>query len=318
MMENDGQYDHFCSSFSPMLISQGELRELSSGWIFEPKLDGMRGLVFLNNGKCRILSRHGKDHTHRFPLIVQQFENFSGSMVLDGEIACLDDYDRPCLEYIQERILMDRDIDIAAAEKKHPARFYAFDMVYLNGSLVELPLLERKIRLKSTLEKTAILNFVEHFEEQPEVLFQACVANGLEGIVAKRPLSIYYPGQRSSFWVKVKMRQTDSFVVGGHTEDHGFLVGQYTADGALRYCGNVEAGFRNVDYDQIFARLQLQDASPFLNMRPRKQTTWFRPELVLEVRFLRWTPTGMIREGVFKAFRNDLPAKEVLYHNRSY
>ncbi len=250
--------------------------------------------------------------------MVREFSQISGNVVIDGEIACLDERGRPCLELIQERILMERDIDIASAEQHHPAQFFAFDMVYLNGSLVNSPLLERKNRLFDTVRKSAHLNLVDHFEENPEVLFEACVANGLEGIVAKRRDSTYYPGVRSSYWLKVKNRQTDSFVIGGHTEDHGFLVGQYSEEGLLRYCGNVEAGFRNVDYDLIWNRLQPRKSSPFSNSRVRKNTSWFDPELVLEVRFLRWTPTGMIREGVFKAIRNDLPPNMVLYQNRQF
>lgn len=320
MEKGNIEFEKFCSTFSPMLISQGELRALvgNGAWLFEPKLDGMRGIAMIDNGKCRIFSRHGKEHTHRFPLMVREFSAMEGSLIVDGEIACLDDNAKPCLELIQERILMERDIDIVAAEKQHPARFFAFDMVYCNGSLLETALIERKTRLVKTIKKSGCLNVVDHFEENPDVLYHACVENGLEGIVAKRPESIYYPGLRSSYWLKIKTRQTDSFVIGGHTEEHGFLVGQYEADGTLRYCGNVEAGFRNVDYDLIFGRLTERSTSPFLNSRRRKQTTYFEPQIVLEVRFLRWTPHGMIREGVFKALRNDLPPEAVRYEKRAF
>jgi bifunctional non-homologous end joining protein LigD len=318
MLEDSRRFLRFVSSFSPMLISPGDLPSVRNGWIFEPKLDGMRGVAFVDGGECRIYSRHGKDHSHRFPMIRKALSKLQGSLVLDGEIACLDEAGRPCLEFIQERILMEREIDIKAAEQEHPACFFGFDAVYADEQLLDVPLLRRKELLFQRMPKSEVIIHVAHYDENPEMLFQACVAKGLEGIVAKLPDSKYLPGVRSSSWVKIKARQTDSFVVGGHTEDHGFLVGQYEEDGSLRYCGNVEAGFRNCDYDQLFERARTVEKSPFANLHRKKQTTWFAPDLVLEVRFLRWTSNSMIREGVFKGFRNDLPAAAVRFVYKEY
>jgi bifunctional non-homologous end joining protein LigD len=84
--------------------------------------------------------------------------------------------------------------------------YFAFDLLFLNGeSLTEVPLIERKAKLKEILPKsmTGRLRFTDHVLDRGLDLFAALEAQQLEGMVAKRADSLYVEG-RSKEWLKVK------------------------------------------------------------------------------------------------------------------
>ena len=58
-------------------------------------------------------------------------------------------------------------------------------------------------------------------EGEGKALFDLTKAKGMEGIVAKRKESVYWPGKRSSDWLKIKSMPQEEFVIGGFTEGKG-------------------------------------------------------------------------------------------------
>jgi ATP-dependent DNA ligase len=71
----------------------------------------------------------------------------------------------------------------------------------------------------------------------------------LEGLIAKRPDSLYESGRRSGAWIKVKLTRAQDFVIGGYTMPEGarkyfgsLLVGYQSPEG-LRFAGRVGTGF---------------------------------------------------------------------------
>jgi bifunctional non-homologous end joining protein LigD len=63
----------------------------SDGWVFEEKIDGWRKLAYKDGDRVRLLSRHGRDHTRRFPGHRGGHQKLSArTMVLDGEVAIYD------------------------------------------------------------------------------------------------------------------------------------------------------------------------------------------------------------------------------------
>jgi hypothetical protein len=102
---------------------------------------------------------------------------------------------------------------------------------------------------------------------------------GLEGLVAKRPNSLYESGCRSGAWVKFKITKSQEFVIGGYTLPEGtrkyfdsLLVGYQSSD-ALLFAGRVGTGFFEKLLASIDAQLQkLRRATcPFINL-PEKKT----------------------------------------------
>lgn len=161
-------------------------------WFFEIKHDGFRALAYFQDGKCELVSRKGH--------IYKRFEALNAeiaaalrvrSAILDGEIVCLDKHGKS-----QFNSLMFR---------RGPARFYAFDLIELNGrDLRSLPLLKRKQFLRRLIpHQNPSLLYVDHVQGKGEELFRLACREDLEGIVAKWKHSLYDP-QGVSSWVKIK------------------------------------------------------------------------------------------------------------------
>jgi bifunctional non-homologous end joining protein LigD len=91
----------------------------------------------------------------------------------------------------------------------------------------------------------------------------------MEGIIAKRKESIYWPGKRSSDWLKIKLRPQQEFIVCGFTEGKGsrkhfgaLLLGAYRS-GKLRYFGHSGTGFSEKGLAEAIDRLR-----PFFTDEP--------------------------------------------------
>jgi len=114
------------------------------------------------------------------------------SAVIDGEIACVDEDGTPVF----------RDLLF----RRRPCVFFAFDILFLNGNLRVLPLVERKAILKKLLRrKRSRLLYLDHVEADGTLLFEQVVRMDLEGFVCKRKDSPYYVTERpSQHWIKVK------------------------------------------------------------------------------------------------------------------
>ena len=112
------------------------------------------------------------------------------------------------------------------------------------------PLIERRKLLAKVLKKAPDnIRFSEELRGTREELLQLARKFQLEGLIAKRPDSVYESGRRSGAWVKVNLTQEQEFVIGGYTPPGGsrkyfgaLLVGYYGQEGLL-FAGRVGTGF---------------------------------------------------------------------------
>jgi bifunctional non-homologous end joining protein LigD len=159
-------------------------------WLFEPKYDGFRGLVYASSIGSEIRSRRGFQFD-RFDDLCSRLSAVLGprDVILDGEVVSLNRQGKPVF-----RDLLRGQGFIA---------FAAFDLLWLDGSdLRQLPLVERKSLLGDLLaEDTGPLYKILTMEEHGRALFSAIKKMDLEGIVAKRKSDPYGP---DTTWYKVK------------------------------------------------------------------------------------------------------------------
>jgi len=315
----------FPKSMAPMLPTLTDGAFDHPDWLFEPKLDGVRAIALVNDGKVKLLSRRGLDSTHQFPLLAEEIARQpERQVVFDGEIVAFDDAGRPSFQVIQGRLNLTRKEDIRRMEAAIPVVYYVFDLLYQDGhDLTAVPLEERKALLENVLLPTENVRLVEAFTEDGKTAFEAAVSVGLEGVLAKRRDSLYEAGRRSHSWLKVKNTLSDDFVIGGYTAGQGarartfgaLLLGSYEPDGSLRYVANVGTGFD----DRLLADLKRRldemrtDERPFAEEPPIKQRmTWVRPELVAEVKFAERTHDARLRAPVFMTLREDKAASQAM------
>jgi bifunctional non-homologous end joining protein LigD len=156
-------------------------------WTYELKLDGFRGVLYVNRGRGRFLSKTSK------PL--KRFQDLADALaralpveeaIFDGEVI----------------VMSDAGPDFYALMfSRGTPQYAAFDLLWLDGKdLRALPLWRRKRRLAKLVRKTPI-GFVESTNDP--ALFDVAAKMDLEGIVAKRRADPYSP---ATPWVKVKHR----------------------------------------------------------------------------------------------------------------
>jgi bifunctional non-homologous end joining protein LigD len=208
---------------------------------------------------------------------------------------------------------------------KGPLVLYAFDILEVDGQPIhELPLSERRERLEQLVDFREVIRLSQAFDEG-EALFEAAKEQGLEGIVAKKLDSRYYPGRRTRDWLKVKAHGRQEFVIAGYTKGQGrradrfgSLVLAVRRGKELEYVGNVGSGFSEDEIDKLLAKLRplRRDGAPFREVPriPRVRSgdiMWVEPELVAEVKFAEWTHDGRLRAPVYEGLRDDKEATDV-------
>jgi bifunctional non-homologous end joining protein LigD len=162
-------------------------------WIFEIKHDGFRALAVIEKGQCRFISRNKhKLYGLRDLAAGIAREVNAEAAILDGELAVPDHHGRTVFASMMKR--------------RHEARFFAFDLLYLNGEdLRKLPLLTRKDKLRRLLpSRSAYVLYVDHTKGAGQRLYELACELDLEGIVAKRAASPYGQNANGEDWIKIK------------------------------------------------------------------------------------------------------------------
>jgi bifunctional non-homologous end joining protein LigD len=307
-------------SVAPMMGSLVDRPPSGDEWLYEIKWDGVRALCFIENQQVRIFSRSGHRCEQQYPeMSVLPHYVDAETVILDGEIAVLDEKGRSSFNMIQPRISVSDPNTIAHLARSTPATIFLFDVLYLDGyDLRGVPLEQRKSLLKEILEPTDQIRYSDHFIANGEAMLEAARQNGLEGILAKRRDS-KYEGRRSHSWLKIKATSQQEFVIGGFT--HGerehfssLVLGLYQGD-KLTHAGQVGTGFNDKSLKEIYARLQplITSKNPFTGaVKMPREVTWVKPELVCEIKYLEFTPDGLLRAPVFLGLRTDKQAREVV------
>ncbi len=161
-----------------------------SNWIYEIKYDGFRAVAYVENGKCRLISRKGHVYDRFDPLCEWIGDSLPvQNAILDGEVVCIDAEGKSQFDDLMFR--------------REPPYFYAFDLMWLDGEdLRQSPLLMRKKRHKTLVPKQpSFVHYVDHLAEQGKGLFERVCAMDLEGIVAKPAAGPY---RTTVPWHKIK------------------------------------------------------------------------------------------------------------------
>ncbi len=209
----------------------------------------------------------------------------------------------------------------SAVTSRVPIVYQVFDLLFLDGeSMLDVPLDERKVRLRAVLRDHPLVRYAGHIEADGESLFASVQAEGLEGIMAKRRSSRYEPGRRSHAWLKIKNRPEQEFVVAGwepgsvaHRDLGSLVLGVYDDEGRLRFAGEVGSGLDARTRRDLIARMAAisRDTSPF-DAPPRlPRVHWVEPELVVRVEFAEWTRDELVRQSAYRGIEPEKDPRSV-------
>lgn len=221
-----------------------------AAWLFEPKWDGFRCIVFRDGDRIELFSRNKRPLARYFPELIEPLLAATPRRcVIDGEIVVPDHRDHGLdFDALLQRIHpAESRINRLAAET--PSEFVAFDVLAIGDtSLIAEPMLERRSRLVQTItiNSTVRLTPASTDVAMAEEWFGRFEGAGLDGVIAKPVDGTYELGKRSL--VKVKHQRTADCAVPGyriHKDGKGvgsLLLGLYGDDGSMRSVG-VAAAF---------------------------------------------------------------------------
>lgn len=308
----------------PMLASPGALPDDDAGWSYEFKWDGVRALARIEGGRLRLHSRKGNDITVTYPELRPLGEELGSTQAwLDGEIVALSD-GRPSFPALQQRMHVHNDRQARSLANSVPVTYLIFDVLHLDGrSCLDLPYVERRALLERMNLNGPSWHVSPSFDGDGAAMVATAREQHLEGVIAKRQSSRYYPGRRTADWLKITEVLTIEVLIGGWRPGEGrregtigsLMMGVPTEAG-VRYVGQVGTGFTDEALAALHKRLKplVQKENPFANEVPReraKGATWLRPDVVGEVEFRNWTPDGRLRAPSWRGLRSDKDAADL-------
>jgi ATP-dependent DNA ligase len=329
----------------PMLAKVAEGLPEGPGFLFEPKWDGFRALVFRGAAQTYLQSRDLRPLNRYFPELEKALhEALPKGCVLDGEIVVATprglDFDA-----LQQR-LHPAASRVAKLSKETPAGFVAFDLLAAGGrSTMELPQSERRLRLERLLGRPRpplYLTPMTRDRAQAEEWLHRFEGAGLDGVIAKPESAPYQPGKRAMLKIK-HVRSADCVVAGFRwykdRDDAvgSLLLGLYDDAGVLQHVGVASA------FTLDMRRELLQELAPLrknaleqhpwrewegaaagdAQRMPGAQSRWsggkdlrwepLRPERVCEVKYDHLQGDRFRHAAVFLRWRPDKPARDCRY-----
>lgn len=304
-------------------------------WIFEPKWDGFRTLVFRDGDELFIQSRDEKPLDRYFPELVEQLKTqLPARCVLDGEIVIAQD-GRLDFEALQLRLHPAASrVNKLAVEM--PASIVFFDVLSIgDDDYREVPFSERRTALEALGKNLrAPLHITPASRDRATAAdwFRRFEGAGLDGVMAKRDSELYLPNKR--VMLKVKHERDCDCVVAGfrwHKGSDGtavgsLLLGLYNDDGALEHVG-VCASFTAAKRKELVTFLAPYRENALENHPWRQWAEWdgtrkpgagsrwsagkdlsweaLRPELVVEVAYDHMQSGRFRHTAQFRRWRTD-------------
>ncbi len=254
-------------------------------WLFEPKWDGFRCIVFRDGDHVELGSRNERPLTRYFPEMVDPLrEALPELCVVDGEIVvAVDDGSGTSIldfDALGQRI-HPAESRVNMLAEQTPADFVAFDLIALDDrSLIDTPFTERRALLESSVTPGRRVHVTPITADRDEAAdwFRRVEGAGLDGLIAKDPAGVYQPDKR--VLRKVKHKRTADCVAAGfrwHKDGKGvgsILLGIHTEDGTLRHVG-VSASFKATFRTDLVAELEPLIEEDFSN---HPWSAWYSAE----------------------------------------
>jgi ATP-dependent DNA ligase len=229
----------------PMLAKLAESIPADGDFLFEPKWDGFRAIIFRGEDDVFMQSRDLRPLDRYFPELHDELlKGLPPGCVVDGEIVIATPHGLD-FDALQLRLhpAASRVAKLAAAS---PSSFVAFDLLAVAGrSIMEQPQIERRHaleRLLATVKPPIHLTPATRDPQTAHDWHQRFEGAGLDGVIVKPIDGAYLPGKRAM--MKVKHARTADCVVAGfrwykNLDDAvgSLLLGLYDGKGALHHVG---------------------------------------------------------------------------------
>ena len=326
----------------PMLAKRVDQLPTAGDWIFEPKWDGFRALIFRDDNDVLIQSRDEKPLNRYFPELIEPIlKQLPTQCVLDGEVV-LAQNNALDFDSLQLR-LHPAASRVKLLSQQIPASIVFFDLLCEGkNDLRSTPFKDRRRRLEAMLKSVKpplhITPATSDFAKASD-WFRRFEGAGLDGVVAKPVGGTYEPNKR--VMLKVKHERDCDCVVAGfrwHKKGEGdrigsLLLGLFDDDAKLHHVG-VCASFTDQKRKELVEFLKPYRKNALVahpwkewagaEMRiPGGQSRWshgkdlswepLRPELVVEVAYDHMQGDRFRHTAQFRRWRSDKKPKDCTY-----
>lgn len=284
-----------------------------NGYLYEPKYDGSRVLVY-SNGKIKLINRRKVNTTKRYPEL--QNIKLRSPAVVDGEVI-IQDKDNPYGDFkkLAKREHLKDPKEIKARSKKMPAKIIAFDILNYKGKdILKTPLIKRKRILNEVVpDKQKYIKEI-NYDTKLGKLVKQLKKKKAEGLVAK-DMHSPYEQKDSKHWKKIKFAKASDLTILGYTkgtgkrkDTFGALITGYPKRGRWKFTGKVGTGFTDKKLKELKNKMDKYKTQKSYFHSPEK-ITWLKPKMVGRFNYSRLTPKRIMREPRFEALRSDIPPK---------
>ncbi|MFP4698048.1 MAG: ATP-dependent DNA ligase [Eubacteriales bacterium] len=279
-------------------------------WIHQIKWDGIRAITYIEHQDYKIYTKKGNERTKNFSEFKDITKIFLGKQgIIDGEIVVFDELDRPNFQYVIHRER--RKTNVSYYQRKYPAYYILFDILFLNGKDLRGYAYEERIAiLKKNIKKDSRIVVTDNFYDGFH-LFRLMKEKNYEGIVSKRKSSLYISGKKHKEWFKIKITKMMLTVIGGlkykDNLPNSLLIGIYQSK-KLFYLGNVAIGLKESDkiiINKYKSKLEQKESS-FTNYN-EDNIIWLQPVLTCWISFLERTNNGGLRHPKIIGFSQEKP-----------
>lgn len=290
-----------------------------NGWIFEPKYDGFRALLFIKQNSIVLISRNGHDISLSFPEITQFVQKLTSSLkqflplILDGELVYLASRYRANFEIVQQRGRLKSPEKIQDYSANFTCHYVVFDLLTIKGiDKTKTPLLERKEALQTVFQQGGLPLHADPYREELiqlvetsrsyQPLWEKIVQHEGEGIVAKQIDSYWEEGKRTKQWLKVKnYREALFFLLGFNITNGYFHVGVHEK-GKIIPVGSFTHGLKEEERKALLHIIKENGVhkGSFIELEPA---------ICVKLKFLSFLQ-GQLREPFFHSFALEHSWKE--------
>ncbi|MEW5709371.1 MAG: ATP-dependent DNA ligase [Pseudomonadota bacterium] len=276
----------------PMLAGSAEdagdaLAQLGQAAL-EWKLDGARVQVHKQGADVAVFTRRLNEVTGSVPEVAEAVATLPArELILDGEAIALRRDGTPEPFQVTMR-RFGRKLDVAAMRRQLPLSVFFFDCLYLDGeSLLDQPARSRFEALAKAVSAGLVVpRIITNDLSEAQAFFDAAVARGHEGVMAKALDAPYAAGSRGAAWLKVKRAHTLDLVViaaeWGHGRRRGWLSNLHLAARDPEADTFVMLGKTFKGLSDEMLRWQTEKLLA-LELSRDDWTVYVKPELVVEI-----------------------------------
>lgn len=298
-------------------------RKNLTGFIFEPKFEGTRVLLYKDRDDIELINRKGEDIIYKYPEFLYISQNIKAqNCVLDAVIVVLDGEGKPDFRLAEQREGIKGKEIIDKKSGEFPATIFVFDILEKDSEiLADKALRERKQELQKIIEQSSLIK-ISPLSLDGKQFWKDRLKEKFAGVIAKDINSKYEQGIKSWTWLEINaLKANDAVIVGVVNMENNpkFLLASHIEfpESDLIYVGKIEKGIDELHRKKLVKKInnivinesalsEEQLKKVFSDKTIKKdKIAWTKPEIVVRVKNKGMTESKMLISPSFMRLKFD-------------